>query len=186
MVFHGNLKRNIPESRETLYSRQYANRSPHASHQNPDHALVPISINGATRVVMNGNSVWQRGVVTHHPERDSYQQCTTQPVNDPHKPCAFHIAVTSFNHFHSLPSFRFWLYLMSDTAPTSSLHPFEFLVAETEAGVVVTARRSPFLVVVRTLKVVQFEIRAAYLFHCFVLAAKIANSTKDLVLLQHL
>ena len=26
---------------------------------------------------------------------------------------------------------------MSDTAPTSSLHPFEFLVAETEAGVVV-------------------------------------------------
>ena len=56
---------------------------------------------------------------------------------------------------------------MSDTAPTSSLHPFEFLVAETEAGMVVTARRSPFLVVVRTLKVVQLEIWAAYLFHCF-------------------
>ena len=51
----------------------------------------------------------------------------------------------------------------------SSLHSFEFLVSEAEAGVVVPTRRSPFLVVVRALKIVQLEIWAAYLFHSFAL-----------------
>ena len=64
---------------------------------------------------------------------------------------------------------------MSDTAPTSSLHPFEFPVAEAAAGVVVPTRCPPLLVVVCTLKVIQPEIWTAYLFHCFVLAAKTAK-----------
>ena len=74
---------------------------------------------------------------------------------------------------------------MSDTAPASSLHPFKFPVAEAEVGMVVPARRAPLLVVVCALKVVQFEIWAAYLFHCFVLAAKNAKTAKEVLFTLH-
>ena len=64
--------------------------------------------------------------------------------------------------------------LLDDRVPAQAA--LQHLVHQVlEEPAVVPARRSPPLVVVRALQVVQLEIWAAYLFHCFVLAAKTAK-----------
>ena len=64
--------------------------------------------------------------------------------------------------------------LLDDRVPAKSA--LQHLVHQVlEEPAVVPARHPPLLVVVCAIKVVQFEIWAAYLFHCFVLAAKTAK-----------
>ena len=69
------------------------------------------------------------------------------------------------------------LALLYDRVPTQAA--LQHLVHQVlEELAIITARRPPLFVVVRALKVVQFEIWTAYLFHFFILAANSLRSVR--------
>ena len=86
MVFLRGPEAGVLAFRKLFNKRQAANHAPHASEQKPHHALAPVAVDDALRIVMNGYPFRQCGVAARRINGCPNQHGNAQAVNNPSNP----------------------------------------------------------------------------------------------------